>query len=56
MDLSVINPAVLAASIMVAATPILLAAWGEMVVEKSGVLNLGVEGMVISRQPEPEAI
>ena len=47
MDLSVINPAVLAASIMVAATPILLAALGEMVVEKSGVLNLGVEGMMI---------
>ncbi|MEL7104486.1 MAG: ABC transporter permease [Pseudomonadota bacterium] len=32
---------------MVAATPILLAAIGEMVVEKSGVLNLGVEGMMI---------
>ncbi len=47
MDLSVINPAVLAASLMVAATPILLAAVGELVVEKSGVLNLGVEGMMI---------
>lgn len=33
---------------MVSATPILLAAIGEMVVEKSGVLNLGVEGMMIS--------
>ncbi len=33
---------------MVAATPILLAAIGEMVVEKSGVLNLGVEGMMIT--------
>tara|TARA_B100000768_G_scaffold47296_2_gene46125 strand:+ start:2533 stop:3420 length:888 start_codon:yes stop_codon:yes gene_type:complete len=32
---------------MVAATPILLAAIGELVVEKSGVLNLGVEGMMI---------
>ncbi|MCL4107718.1 UNVERIFIED_CONTAM: hypothetical protein GTU68_022179 [Idotea baltica] len=32
---------------MVAATPILLAAIGEMVVEKAGVLNLGVEGMMI---------
>jgi len=47
MDLSAINPAVLIASIMVAATPILLAALGELVVEKSGVLNLGVEGMMI---------
>ena len=27
-------------------TPILLAATGELVVEKSGVLNLGVEGMM----------
>ncbi|GAA0298694.1 ABC transporter permease [Rhodovulum strictum] len=48
MDLSAINPAVLAASLMVAATPILLAAIGELVVEKSGVLNLGVEGMMIT--------
>ncbi|MEL7115594.1 MAG: ABC transporter permease [Pseudomonadota bacterium] len=47
MDLSVINPTVLIASLMVAATPILLAAIGELVVEKSGVLNLGVEGMMI---------
>jgi Uncharacterized ABC-type transport system, permease component len=31
----------------VAATPILLAAIGELVVEKAGVLNLGVEGMMI---------
>lgn len=34
-------------ALMVAATPILLAAIGELVVEKSGVLNLGVEGMMI---------
>jgi simple sugar transport system permease protein len=33
---------------MVAATPILLAAIGELVVERAGVLNLGVEGMMIS--------
>ncbi|MFO1104812.1 MAG: ABC transporter permease [Amaricoccus sp.] len=42
-----INPAVLIASLMVAAVPIMLAAIGELVVEKSGVLNLGVEGMMI---------
>ncbi|WGH77552.1 ABC transporter permease [Jannaschia ovalis] len=47
MDLTAISPTLLVASLMVAATPILLAALGEMVVEKSGVLNLGVEGMMI---------
>jgi simple sugar transport system permease protein len=47
MDLSAIDPILLAASMMVAATPILLAAIGELVVEKAGVLNLGVEGMMI---------
>ncbi len=48
MDLGQINPILLMASLMVAATPILLAAIGEMVVEKAGVLNLGVEGMMIT--------
>ncbi|MFN3954210.1 MAG: ABC transporter permease [Pararhodobacter sp.] len=48
MDLSSINPVVLMAALMVAATPILLAAIGELVVEKAGVLNLGVEGMMIT--------
>jgi simple sugar transport system permease protein len=48
MDFGSINPALLVASIMISATPILLAAIGEMVVEKSGVLNLGVEGMMIT--------
>ena len=48
MDLTSINPVLLIASLMVSATPILLAAMGEMVVEKSGVLNLGVEGMMIT--------
>ncbi len=48
MDLSTINPILLVAALMVSATPILLAAIGEMVVEKSGVLNLGVEGMMIT--------
>ncbi len=47
MDLSAINPALLIASLVVAATPILLAGLGELVVEKAGVLNLGVEGMMI---------
>ena len=47
MDFGSINPVLLIASLMVASTPILLAAIGELVVEKSGVLNLGVEGMMI---------
>ncbi len=38
-------PAVL--TIITAATPLLFAAVGEMVTEKSGILNLGVEGMMI---------
>ena len=48
MDLSAISPTLLLASIMVSATPILLAAIGELVVERAGVLNLGVEGMMIT--------
>lgn len=47
MDLSQINPVLLIASLMVAATPLVLAAIGELVVERAGVLNLGVEGMMI---------
>jgi len=48
MDMGAISPALLLASLMVAATPILLAALGELVVERAGVLNLGVEGMMIT--------
>ncbi len=48
MDISSINPILLLASLIVAATPLLLAAIGELVVEKAGVLNLGVEGMMIT--------
>ena len=47
MDFSVINPVAIAVAIIIAATPLLFAALGELVVEKSGVLNLGVEGMMI---------
>lgn len=42
-----IDPALLIASLMVASVPIILAAIGELVVERAGVLNLGVEGMMI---------
>ncbi|NHB75773.1 ABC transporter permease [Rhodobacter calidifons] len=47
MDLGGINPVILIATLMASAVPILLAALGETVVERAGVLNLGVEGMMI---------
>jgi len=47
MTVGGIDLIVLIASLMVASTPILLAALGELIAEKSGVLNLGVEGMMI---------
>lgn len=42
-----IDPVTLIVALITVATPVLLAATGELVVEKSGVLNLGVEGMMI---------
>ncbi|MDV7142329.1 ABC transporter permease [Tropicimonas sp. TH_r6] len=48
MNLDSINWILLLASLMVASTPILLAAIGELVTERAGVLNLGVEGMMIT--------
>ncbi|MGB0694346.1 MAG: ABC transporter permease [Rhodospirillaceae bacterium] len=43
MDLTIL----ILQGIIVAATPLVFAAIGELVVEKAGVLNLGVEGMMI---------
>ena len=34
-------------SVMASSTPLLLAATGELVTERAGVLNLGVEGMML---------
>lgn len=45
MDLVLIVSFIL--SVMTASTPLLLAATGELVTEKAGVLNLGVEGMML---------
>lgn len=48
MNLSAIDPTLLIFALIVASTPILLAALGELIVERAGVLNLGVEGMMIT--------
>jgi len=42
-----IDPTLLISALMVASVPIILAALGELVAERAGVLNLGVEGMMI---------
>ena len=42
-----IDPSLLITALIVASVPIILAAIGELVVERAGVLNLGVEGMMI---------
>lgn len=47
MDFSAINPVLFLATMITASMPVLFAAIGELVVEKSGVLNLGVEGLMI---------
>jgi general nucleoside transport system permease protein len=43
--LELLEPIIL--SVLAASTPLLIAATGELVTERSGVLNLGVEGMMI---------
>lgn len=43
----IVDPVTLIVALITISTPVLLAAIGELVVEKTGVLNLGVEGMMI---------
>ena len=48
LDISFIG--ILIGSIMASSVPLILAASGELITERSGVLNLGVEGMMIMEQ------
>ena len=48
MDFSAINPLTLVAIMVAASVPVMAASIGELVAERSGVLNLGVEGMMIT--------
>lgn len=45
MDINAVTG--LLAAAVVAGTPLLLAALGELLAEKSGIINLGVEGMML---------
>jgi len=45
IDLNFIG--IIIAAVMASSVPLILAATGELIVERSGVLNLGVEGMII---------
>tara|TARA_B100001175_G_scaffold149729_1_gene126925 strand:- start:839 stop:1039 length:201 start_codon:yes stop_codon:yes gene_type:complete len=47
MSLDINFIGVVMASIMASSVPLILAASGELITERSGVLNLGVEGMMI---------
>jgi simple sugar transport system permease protein len=47
MNLELVALQAVLATIVTASTPLLLAALGELVTERSGVLNLGVEGMMV---------
>ena len=46
MNIEVLVPILV--TVIIAATPLLFAALGELVAERAGVLNLGVEGMMLA--------
>ena len=45
---------ILIGAIMASSVPLILAASGELITERSGVLNLGVEGIMISLFLQPQ--